>query len=102
MFNLNPSPGRAKAIMKHDERLELAKRLINEEINRTLTMWSTPKDLHTYAWGWRSSDTVGNNHGNQFFYAEEVVRIVNALRLNYTLTIAKNEDGEPTPALHIW
>lgn len=88
--------------MTNDERLELAKRLINEEINRTLAMWSTPNDLRIYAWGWRDSDTVGNNHGDQFFYAEEVVRIVNALRLNYTLTIAKNEDGEPTPALHIW
>lgn len=88
--------------MKHDERLKLAKRLINEEINRTLEMWSTPEDLHTYAWGWRNSDTVGNNHGNQFFCAEEVVSIVNVLRLNYTLTICENEDGEPTPALHIW
>lgn len=88
--------------MINDERLELAKRLINEEINRTLSMWSTPEELYTYAWGWRDTDTVGNNHGDQFFYAEEVVRIVNALRLNYTLTIVKNEDGEPTPALHIW
>lgn len=88
--------------MNHDERMELAKRLINEEINRTLAMWSTPEDLYTYAWGWRDSDTVGNNHGNQFFCAEEVVSIVNALRLNFTLTIAKNEDGEPTPALLIW
>ena len=88
--------------MNHDERLELAKRLINEEINRTLAMWSTPEDLHIYAWGWRNTDTVGNNHGNQFFCAEEVVSIVNVLRLNYTLTICDNEDGEPTPALHIW
>ena len=88
--------------MKHDERLKLAKRLINEEINRTLEMWSTPEDIYTYAWGWRNSDTVGNNHGNQFFCAEEVVSIVNVLRLNYTLTICENEDGEPTPALHIW
>lgn len=88
--------------MNHDERLELAKRLINEEINRTLEMWSSPEDLYTYAWGWRNSDTVGNNHGNQFFCAEEVVSIVNVLRLNYTLTICDNEDGEPTPALHIW
>lgn len=88
--------------MNHDERLELAKRLINEEINRTLAMWSTPEDLYTYAWGWRGSDTVGNNHGHQFFNAEEVVGIVKSLRLNYTLTITENEDGEPTPALHIW
>lgn len=88
--------------MNHDERLELAKRLINEEINRTLAMWSTPEDLHTYAWGWRASDTVGNNHGNQFFNTEEVVRIVKALRLNYSLTITKNVDGEPTPGLLIF
>lgn len=88
--------------MNHDERLELAKRLINEEINRTLTMWSTPEELHTYTWGWRDSDTVGNNHGNQFIYVEEVTKIVNALRLNYTLILSKNEDGEPTPGLHIF
>lgn len=88
--------------MNHDERLELAKRLINEEIDHTLAWFSTPEDRYTYAWGWRESDTVGNNHGNQFFCAEEVVSIVNVLRLNYTLTICENEDGEPTPALHIW
>lgn len=88
--------------MNKEERFELAKRLINEEINRTQSMWSTPEDLYTYAWGWRDSETVGNNHGNQFFYAEEVVRIVNALRLNYTLTICKNCDGEPTPAITIF
>lgn len=88
--------------MNHDERLELAKRLINEEINRTLAMWSTPEELHTYAWGWRASDTVGNNHGSQFFNTEEVVGIVTALRLNYSLTITKNEDGEPTPGLLIF
>lgn len=92
----------AKVTMNHDERLELAKKLINEEINRTLAMWSTPEELQTYAWGWRGSDTVGNNHGNQFFYAEEVVGIVKALRLNYSLTLTKNEDGEPTPALLIF
>lgn len=88
--------------MNHDERLELAKRLINEEINRTLAMWSTPEDLYIYAWGWRGSDTVGNNHGGQFYYAKEVFRIVKALRLNYSLTITKNEDGEPTPGLLIF
>ena len=88
--------------MNHDERVELAKRLINEEINRTLAMWTTPEDLHTYAWGWRASDTVGNNHGNQFFNAEEVIAIVKALRLNYSLTITKNEEGEPTPCLLIF
>lgn len=88
--------------MNHDERLELAKRLINEEINRTLAMWTSPEDLHTYAWGWRDSETVGNNHGHQFFNAEEVVGIVKALRLNYSLTITKNEEGEPTPGLLIF
>ena len=88
--------------MNHEERLELAKRLINEEINRTLTMWSTPEDLRTYAWGWRDPNAVGNNHGDQFFNVEEVVEIVKALRLYYTLTIRNNEDGEPTPALLIW
>lgn len=88
--------------MNHDERLELAKLLINQEINRTLEMFSTPQDLYTYAWGWRDTETVCNNHGDQFFYAEEVIRIVNALRLNCTLTICENADFEPTPAIHIW
>ncbi len=88
--------------MTHDERLNLAKRLINDEINRTLEMWSTPKDIHTYLWGWRDTETVGNNHGDQFFYADNVIRIVNGLRLNYTLTLCINEDGEPTPAIHFW
>ena len=88
--------------MNHKERLELAKRLINEEINRTLAMWSDPEDIHTYAWGWIDPYTVGNNHGDQFFYVEEVVEIVKVLRLNYTLTIRKNLDGEPTPALNIF
>lgn len=88
--------------MNHDERVELAKRLINEEINRTFAMWTSPEDLYTYAWGWRASDTVGNNHGNQFFNADEVIGIVNALRLNYSLIITKNEEGEPTPGLLIF
>ena len=88
--------------MKHDERLELAKRLINAEINRTLTMWQTPQDMMTYAWGWRDNETVSNNHGNQFFYADEVINIVHVLRLNYTLTICKNCDEEPTPAISIF
>ena len=101
-YNLNPKSRKGTEIMNHDERLELAKRLINDEINRTLTMWSSPEDLYIYAWGWRDSDTVGSNHGKQFFYAEEVVGIVKGLRLNFTLTICNNEDGEPTPAIHIW
>lgn len=88
--------------MNHEERLEIAKRLINEEINRTLAMWSNTEDLHIYAWGWLDTESVGNNHGDQFFYAEEVALIVKALRLNYTLVIRNNVDGEPTPALHIW
>lgn len=88
--------------MDHEERLELAKRLINEEINRTLEMWSTPEDLHSYAWGWRSYETVSNNHGNQFFNADEVITIVKAYRLSYTLTVCKNCDGEPTPAITIF
>lgn len=88
--------------MNHEERIELAKRLINEEINHTLSMWKTSQDIETYAWGWRDLDTVSNNHGDQFFCAEEVINIVKALRLNYTLTICENCDFEPTPAIHIW
>ena len=88
--------------MKHEERLELAKRLINEEINRTLTMWHSPQDIETYAWGWRDLNTVSNNHGDQFFYADEVLNIVHTLRLNYTLRICENCDFEPTPAITIF
>lgn len=88
--------------MDHEERLELAKRLINEEINRTLEMWLTPEDLYTYAWGWRSDDIVSNNHGNQFFNADEVITIVKAYRLSYILSVCNNCDGEPTPAITIF
>ena len=88
--------------MNHEERLQLAKRLINEEIDKNLSMWSTPEDLHTYSWRWRDADTVANDHGDQFFYADKVITICNALDVHYMLTICNNEDGEPTPALHIW
>lgn len=87
--------------MNKEQRIELAKRLINVEINRTMSMWSNPEDLYTYAWGWRNNDTVSNNHGNQFFNADEVLNIVRVLRLSYTLTICENCDGEPTPAITI-
>ena len=101
-FNLTPKSRKGKTIMKQEKRLELAKQLIDDEIDRALNMWSTSQDRYTYAWGWREPYTVGNNHGHQFFYAEEVISIVKALRLNYTLTICNNEDGDPTPALRIW
>lgn len=88
--------------MNKEQRIELAKRLINVEINRTMSMWANPEDLYTYAWEWRNNDTVSNNHGNQFFNADEVLNIVHALRLNYSLTICNNCDGEPTPAISIF
>lgn len=88
--------------MDREERLELAKKLINEEINSSLSMWKSHVDIHTYAWGWLDKETVGNNHGNQFFYADEVIGLVKALRLSYTLTVRDNCDGEPTAAITIF
>lgn len=87
--------------MTKDEKMALAKKLINEEINKTLNRW-TGNDLLTYSWGWRNESTVSSNHDGQFFYMEEVRAILKALGLNYCLTVGPNCDGQLTPYIDIF
>lgn len=87
--------------MTQDEKMALAKRLINEKINATLSSW-TGNDLITYAWGWRNENTVSSNHDGQFFYIEEVRAITKAFGLNFTITVGPNCDGQPTPYIGIF
>lgn len=87
--------------MTHDEKLELAKKLINEKFNKTLELWQG-NDLLTYAWGWRNEDTLSSNHDGQFYYLDQIVLIVKALGLNYTVTVGNNLDGKPTPYIGIF
>ena len=87
--------------MTHEEKMDLAKRMINEKINMTLESWQG-KDILTYAWGWRNDSTLSSNHDGQFFYLEEVQAIIKAVGLNYTLTVGPNCDGNPTPYIGIF
>lgn len=87
--------------MTQDEKMALAKKLINEKINETLSRW-TGNDLMTYAWGWRDERTVSSNHDDQFFYMEEIHAITMALDLHYCLTVGPNCDGQPTPYISIY
>lgn len=87
--------------MTQDEKMALAEKLINEEINKTLSMWNG-HDLKTYAWGWRNEWTVSSNHDGQFFNLEEVRAITKALGLTFTLTVGPNCDGQPTPYITIF
>lgn len=88
-----------KRISKN-ERIELATKLLNEQMNDTLQTWSdNPEDLYVYAWGWRGDKEVGSNHGKSFYYADAVIRILVALELNWHLSLSVNEDGEPTPTI---
>lgn len=91
-----------KTTSKH-ERVEIAVTLIQDLINYTLEIWGdNPENLTTYAWGWRSEHEVGNNHGNEFYYADEVIKILVGLELNWHLSLAKNADGELTPTIHFF
>ena len=99
--NLNPKSRKGTETMTKDEKMTLAKKLINEEINKTLSRWNG-HDLTTYAWGWRDEWTVSSNHDSQFFYLEEVRAITKALGLSYTLAVGPNCDGQPTPYISIF
>ena len=87
--------------MNKEERIELAKKLINEEINRTLERWEG-EDLLTYAWGWRNEDTVSSNHHTCFYNYDVVKAIANGLRLKVGLSVGPNCDGNMTPYVQIW
>lgn len=89
--------------MSKKERIDMATKLLNEQMNDTLQTWSDqPEKLKDYTWGWRKENEVGNNHGSAFFYADEVIKIMEALELNWHLTLAKNADGELTPTIHFF
>lgn len=87
--------------MSREERIDLATKLLDEHINDTLQTWSDePEKWDDYAWGWRKENEVGNNHGSAFFYSGEVIKILEALELDWYLSVAKNLDGELTPTIH--
>lgn len=83
-------------------KMELAVELINELIKQTNERWTTDKDIRTYAWGWRDSETLSSLHGTQFFYMDEISSICRTLGLNYMLTVGDNVDGVPTPFVQIF
>ena len=87
--------------MSKEMRIEIVEKILFEHMNDTLDSWSDDAEkLNTYAWGWRDDQTVGNNHGQTFYYADNVIKTLEALELNWHLTLADNEDGEPTPCIH--
>lgn len=86
--------------MSREERIDLATKLLDEHINDVLQTWSDkPEKWNDYVWGWRDKNEVGNNHGKSFFYANDVIKILEALELNWYLSLAKNVDGELTPTI---
>lgn len=88
--------------MKKNEKIAVARKLINDLINETLNQWAGLPELQTYAWGWRSEDTLSSNHEGQFFYMDEIAAIVHVCGLNYTLTVGMNCDNRPTPYITIY
>lgn len=76
-------------------------------MNETIELWANqPECLKDYAWGYRyvgnTGFTVGNNHGTTFFEAGTVIDIARVCGCSYYLGICDNEDGEPTPCVHIY
>lgn len=82
--------------------MEMAVRIINDMMERTLSMWVTKQDIQTYAWGWRNECTISSDHDKQFFYMHEIDQLCHTLGLTYTLTVGNNLDGEPTPYVTIF
>lgn len=87
--------------MDKKQRLELAKQLINDVISAT-NKRCKGNDFLTYAWDWRSDETVSSNHSTQFFYLDEIKSIADGLSLNLILTVGPNLDGDSTPYITIW
>lgn len=88
--------------MTKNEKMAIARKLINAKINETLEMWAGKEELTTYAWGWRDIDTVSSNHDGQFFNMDDIAAICKVLKLNYTLTVGLNLDNKPTPFVMIF
>lgn len=82
--------------MTKEESLALAKSLINEEMAKVKSLWSKEKDIHLYSWGWRDEYTISSDHARQFFYIDFIIDLVRALHLDYTVSVGKNLDDEPT------
>lgn len=89
--------------MSKEERIDLATKLLNEQMNYTLQSWSyNPERLKVYAWGWRADNEVGSNHMADFYQADVVIKILDALELTWHLSMAFNEDGDLTPTIHFY
>lgn len=88
--------------MTKKAKFELAVELINDLIKKTNERWTTDREIRTYAWGWRNSDTLSSLHDSQFFYMDEISRICRTLGLHYSLTVGDNLDGVPTPFVLIF
>lgn len=88
--------------MNRKAKFEMAVELINDLIERTNERWTTDKEIRTYAWGWRDSETLSSLHDTQFFYMDEISSICRTLGLNYTLSVGDNIDGVPTPFVTIF
>lgn len=86
--------------------LKTCEKLLSISMNEVISRYFGTEDLKTYAWGFRdyADDyfTVGNNHGNNFHFLNDVVKICEGCGVRYFLTIGKDADGEPTPVVHIF
>lgn len=86
--------------MNKEDRLQTAEKLINEMIKTTENLYADNRPfLRTVAWGWRGERMVGSNHADCFYYSGHVIKVLNALDLDYYLTLTNDEDGNPTPCI---
>lgn len=82
---------------------EMAIALINAKINETTERYQyDPVALRTYAWGWRSVNTVGSNHGSCFYHHDYVIQICEALGVHTYLKVGETVEGTPTPVIAIF
>lgn len=86
--------------------LETAKTLVKQCIYETLEKYvGTPK-MRIYEWGFCQSSeesfTVGSQHEDCFFYADDVINIARACGCNYLLCVRENVDGKPTPCILVF
>lgn len=89
------------------EMLEMAKKLVNIELNEIIKRWAQlPESLKCYAIRYESVDdrsfALQPTHGNIFFGIGRFIDIAQACHLSFYINIAKNEDGIDAPTLHIY
>lgn len=89
--------------------LELAAKMISEEINSTIARYANrPDELRTYAWGYTEfnddgSFAVGPNHaGECFYFVDEVVEIAKACRCQFYMDIAEGPNDEMVPIIRVF